>query len=211
MTIFSRKNPVVSALALAGALWAATAIPGTAQEVVGTAVIAGETVTLYSDRTWAYSDAKAASCTPLAKGLNFCGLSRDWVRSSVTPTGITAQFSRDASQWAQTVVEEIGADQGVTLALLRQAALGYAAQAAGTTPAGVPILFEEKTDVDGHDASTLAYFVDLNGTPIVMANTMVILPKRALQFQTYVIGAREMSDQHRAFHAEFLDVLDIAE
>ena len=182
-----------------------------AQAVVGTAVVDGEKVTLFSNGTWEYVNPKAGDCKVLARNLAFCGSPQEWRRAANAPAHLTAQFIHGGAEYGQMLVEDIGLDQGLTFALMRQAALQYAGQASGQVPEEVPVFADDPIVVDGIDGITLVYLVDFRGTNVVFANTILLTKGQAMQLQTYVLGADGYSEAHKRLHSEFIELIEVSQ
>ena len=182
-----------------------------AQEVVGTAVVEGEKVTLFADGTWEYATPTVGDCKVVARNLSFCGSPREWQRVSNAPAPLAAQYKRRGFEYGQMLVEDIGLDQGMNLKLMRDAALQNAGQASGQAPEDVLVLADDPIKVDGIDGATLAYLVEFRGTKVVFANTLLLTKEQTMQLQTYVVGADRYSDKHQTLHAEFLDQIEVGQ
>jgi len=180
-----------------------------AQEVVGTAVVEGEKVTLFADGTWEYATPTVGDCKVVARNLSFCGSPREWQRVSNAPAPLAAQYKRRGFEYGQMLVEDIGLDQGMNLKLMRDAALQNAGQASGQAPEDVLVLADDPITVDDIDGITLAYAVEFRGSDVVFANTLLLTQDQAMQLQTFVGGTDDFSDKHRTLHAEFLDQIEV--
>jgi len=182
-----------------------------AQEIVGTAIVDGAQVSLFSDGTWAFAETPDGECRTIAPSVAFCGAPSVWTVLSTTPPGIAAQYRHSPVQYAQMIIEGLGRAQGLNEKLVGRAALTNAASGMKVRVQDVPVLSDEAVTLDGVAGRTLVYAVNLSGTHLVFANSYFIRENQTLQLQTYVVGAREYDEAHKVFHAAFLDQMDLRE
>ena len=174
-------------------------------EVVGTAIVDGRKVELYKDQTWSFADEATAGCKTLNKQIEFCGSADEWVRSPNTPAPvILAQYRRSAREYGQIIFESVGLDQGLNPAFMRKGILGNAGGASGQDPKDIPVIVTEPDEWQGRDGELMVYVVDFDGTDVAFANSYFVTRSQAVQIMTYVVGAADFTDAHRAMHSEFL-------
>ncbi|MBO9464628.1 hypothetical protein J7443_05255 [Tropicibacter sp. R15_0] len=186
-----------------------------AQSKVGTSVIAGKSVSLFDDGTWQYDqpdDADSSSCVVIVKDIRFCGDSNKWSRTNSPNAQINAQFQTSDTQYAQFVIEELGADQGVTLDLIGEAAVGFAAKASGVPASELPILESQAIELGTLKGRRISYSAVVDGrVKLVMINSMFVTPRRTMQIQTYEIGTQSLTETHAVLHREFLDAVEVSQ
>ncbi|MDW3221437.1 MAG: hypothetical protein R8G34_00885 [Paracoccaceae bacterium] len=183
--------------------------PALAQSVVGTSAVEGRTVTLFSDGTWKFANPNNSRCITLQKALAFCGQSPIWQRTPAPRPDITAQFRKTDTDFVQFIAEDIVTAQGLTQKAVKAFTINMAASPSGIRPEELPILSDTPSEIDGRGAQTIVYAVVFEGTPLVFANTIVLEEARLLQLQSYRIGADDYSEDHRAFRAAFLNLIDL--
>ncbi|NOX73703.1 MAG: DUF1795 domain-containing protein [Alphaproteobacteria bacterium] len=182
----------------------------TAQTLVGTAIVDGNKVELLSDNSWRYADTKQNSCRSVHLQVQLCAPEGIWKKIKAPSADITAAFSKDARNYLMFIIEEIGSNLGVSQKLLRKTAIETAALGAGIDPENVPILELLPAEVDGQTGETVVYAVNIDGVPVVIANTMVIRPDLTIQVVQYTIG-KEYKDAQRRLVQQILDEVKINE
>lgn len=180
----------------------AFALPALAQSVVGTSVVDGKVVALYSDGTWrAAGDTATSGCTDLSAGMQFCPTDPKWQRIRASTPQVDATFQYDDRHYGQFVVEEIGKADGLTAEGLREAVLTNAEGASGKPAA---VLDVTPSEVAGLPAETMTYVVEFQGTQFVFATTTVLTDHLTAQIQTWQLGGAPYTETHRKLHADFL-------
>jgi hypothetical protein len=177
-----------------------------AQEKVGTALVDGKKIELYSDRTWNYADrtvAKDAGCAPVRSGVEFCGSELGWKLTKSDDPDISAQYRLDDKNYGLFIVEDVGTADGLNLEFMRTAAISNFADAAGISEVNVTVFGVEAASVDGFSGETVLYGGKFNGLNIVFSNTIVIQENRSVQTATYTVGETP-TEKSKALHQEFV-------
>lgn len=200
--LFKSFLPVV--LCLAGAQAAI------AQSVVGRSALDGRSIEIMSDQTWRYTQDQAAKsdCREIASRIEFCGAPSQWAPQPAPTAAVAAQFRFDARHYAQYVIEDLGADDGLTAEFMRKAVIVNAARATGMKETDIAVLDVFASSVAGHEAETIVYQLAVNSLDIVYVNTVVILPKRTVQVMTFAVGTT-YTDKHRDIDAQFVSLTKV--
>lgn len=178
------------------------AVPAFAQSVVGTSVVDGKIVQLFSDGTWrAETTGKDANCVGLGSDLQFCPTDPAWKQIRASTPQVDATFQYDDRHYGQFVVEAIGTADGLTAEGFRAAVLGNAEAATGKAPTTLGVT---PTEVAGLPGETVTYLVEFQGTQFLFATTTLLTDKVAAQIQTWQLGGLPYTDAHQKLHAEFL-------
>jgi hypothetical protein len=178
-----------------------------AQNKVGSSVVDGKTIDLFSDFTWQYrTGIEDAACTTVSPGIEFCGTNRGWQKSNDSSSDITAQFRFDDRTYGLFIVEDIGASDGVSLEYMRNIVVENMAIAADVSKENILILEVEDGTFHGKPSSMIVYSGKVEGLKIVFANTIVIEPSRSLQLATYSFGD-SFTEKHRRVHDDFLSMV----
>jgi hypothetical protein len=173
-----------------------------AQNIVGTAVVDGKIVQLYSDGTWkSGAEAGKKDCVELGSEVRFCPTDQAWqqVRSS-TPQ-VDATFQHDDRHYGQFVVEAIGKADGLTDETIRGAVLGNVQAGSGKPATFLGIVPDQ---VAGLPAETMSYIVEFQGAEFLFATTMLLTDHLTVQIQTWQVGGLPYTDLHRSLHADFV-------
>ncbi|WP_425100506.1 hypothetical protein [Tropicibacter sp. S64] len=181
-----------------------------AQAHVGAAIVDGKPVALYDDGTWEFVFKPKPGCQTLTKRISLCGEKGQWKRMRSDDPETLASFLSRGDFYVNMYLDESGLRDDVTMAFLREAVLENAAAGTGAMIEDIPVLGIEETEVDGRPGETLVYGVEFNGTPFVMANTIVLTADISLQAVVFNIG-REYTDMHRAEVAAVLAGLRLGE
>lgn len=201
------RNAALKSVALA--IFCIAATVAQAQSIVGSSSVEGRSVTLFSDGTWAFTDRQRSDCKPVLSDLSFCGISPVWTQTPPPSAEIDAQFRRADTEYVQFISESVGTAQGIQIEGVKALIIEGVAGMTGTRLRDIPVLSDEPAEVDGKDAVTIAFSVTFKGVPVVFANTILLEERRLLQMQSYVIGATGYSDDHRALHATFLNLVEM--
>ena len=121
-------------VALAFALMASSAYT---QTRVGTSVIDGEVVDLYSDQSWKFRIGTNDGCEQITLALEFCNLQQGWERVESHINEIAAQFRYNDRHYGQFVVENLGVSDGITNQFMRNVVISNFASAVGVSEADV--------------------------------------------------------------------------
>ncbi len=178
----------------------------TAQDVIGRAVIGGKRVELLNDKTWRYANANdntEATCVPIDNRLTFCGSILDWRPLGTDGTEFVRQFRHNARIYAGIIHEELGADDGLDQAFMRNIIIQNAATFSGSRPEDIPIYGVENVDVDGLAGETITFGALFEGLNITYQNTLVNGPDFNLQFVVWSIG-KELTQEARDMNVKFL-------
>ena len=90
-----------------------------AQSKVGTAVVDGSIVDLFSDKTWRFRDEEPRECEQIKLGVSFCDESAIWKRLDNEGPEISAMYNYDDRNYAMFIIEAMGSDDGLSLELMR--------------------------------------------------------------------------------------------
>ena len=178
--------------------------PVMAQSVVGRALVNGQVALLFDNGTWSYEpqgDAGAVTgCATITPRVQFCGQSLGWMSSTPASPEINAAYRIDARTYAQYLIEDLGTDDGLTAAYMRDVVLQNAQMVTGF-PAEVidvqPVTMGKLT------GDMVTYRIKFNGVDVVYVNSIFLEPKAVMQIMTYAVGA-EFTPEHGAIHADFL-------
>ena len=174
-----------------------------AQNVVGRALVDGEKVVLFSDRTWAFEDAGAGDCSQIHAEVQFCGNSNDWQTTTPPSPDVSAAYRYDDRHYAQFIIEAFGTKDGVTARMMRDIVIENAATGTGQSKEDVTVISVEDTVVDGIPSETVVYQFAVDNLDVVFANSLVITEGLTMQAITYAI-AGEYSDLHKRLHADVI-------
>ncbi len=179
-----------------------------AQERVGSSLVNGKAIELFSDYTWRYrSDSDETGCLSIKSGIEFCEVSGSWAKTrSSSNEDSSAEFRYDDKNYGMVIVEEVGADDGMGLEFMKSVVVDNFAGAAGISKEDVLVLAVEDGSVSGKSSSMVVYGGKVDGLPLIYSNTIVSEPSRTSQFVTYSIE-RELSEEHRRLHNEFLSAV----
>lgn len=185
--------------------------PALSQEKVGSAVVDGERVSLFSDGTWTFDSADTdtdTTCRNVAGAVSFCGNRTKWEPVQPANGDIAKQYRFDDRHYAMMIVEGLGSDDGMTTEFMRKTILQNAALATNQTAADIPILDTFTATVAGEDFDTIVYSLRVDGLPVVYSNTIVTRPRMTLQAISFGIG-QSFTAQHADIHREFLSEVRI--
>ena len=101
-----------------------------------------------------------------------------------------------------------GSDHGVDMEFMRAAVLENAAVSIDRIASDIPVLDVRRAEIDGMEAETVDFSLELKGVSAVFANTILILPQRTFQMMTYSIGS-QFTDKHQKLQADFLEYIRI--
>ncbi len=188
---------------LAAALVMGLSSAALAQNVVGRALVDGEKVVLFSDRTWAYESAGTGDCSQIHAEVQFCGNSNDWQTTTVPSPDVSAAYRFDDRHYAQFIIEAFGTKDGVTARMMRDIVIENAATGTGQSKEDVTVISVEDTVVDGIPSETVVYQFAVDNLDVVFANSLVITDNLTMQAITYAI-ASEYSDLHQRLHADVI-------
>ncbi len=174
-----------------------------AQNVVGRALVDGEKVVLFSDRTWAFEDAGSSGCSQIHAEVQFCGNSNDWQTTTPPSPDVSAAYRYDDRHYAQFIIEAFGTKDGVTARMMRDIVIENAATGTGQSKEDVTVISVEDTVVDGIPSETVVYQFAVDNLDVVFANSLVITEGLTMQAITYAI-AGEYSDLHKRLHADVI-------
>lgn len=187
-------------VALVFALMASTAYT---QTRVGTSLIDGEIVDLYSDQSWKYRNGTNDGCEQVTMALEFCDSEQSWERIKNHDKEIAAQFRYNDRHYGQFVVEELGTSDGITSEFMRDIVISNFASFAGISDSAV-IIYDVKQDtVQGRTYDTVIYGGSVSGLDAVYINTLVVSPKTTIQATTFAVSS-SVSEKHKAIHESFL-------
>lgn len=178
------------------------------QEKLGTAIVNGQRVDLFSDFKWRYQSEQSAQCQTIGVGVLFCPTLGTWQKMPNESADVTAQYKFDDRNYGMFLFEQLGADDNVTVEMMNTIVLQNMADSMGVNGSDIPVLETNLTTLDGSPAQAIVYSGNYEGLDVVYANTILILPKSTVQNVTYSIG-KEYTPEHRDMHKQFLDSLKI--
>lgn len=177
-----------------------------ATEIVGTGVVDGRKIEILRDGTWQFAEPLPENCQTVTSRIMLCAPAGKWIKETSHDADLTAQFRHTDIHYAVLVVETIGRAQGVNFAGLRKSILSNAANFIGVPVESIPVVEVEDTTLFGLDASTVSYFAEVDGLPILYRNSIVIDEDMTVQAMTFEV-AKDITPFHRKLHAEFLEEL----
>ena len=180
-----------------------------AQTVIGTAIVEGRTVSIFDNGTWAYTEPLPPNCIQIAARLTFCPEQGRWSPRQPANADIAAAFSYDDQHFAQFILENIGARQGVNLNAMRQNTLQFAAVATGQRPQDIAVISATPTMVSGVPAETPVYTLKFQGIDVVYSNTYAIGTDLTVQIMTWAVTDQH-TDQHKALTDEVLGATTVS-
>ncbi len=179
-------------------------VAANAQDVVGTAVIAGERVELLSDQTWRFVDPAAvdSNCKPVNAVVSFCGAPR-WSATGLPTPDFSAAYRQTDRSYGGVIFEGLGTSSGMTQEFMRNALLQYAAQATGVSVDQIPVIESKTISVDDVPAERLSYSLNLGGLDVVYQNTVIVTENETIQLLVWTIG-KTFGDAERSVADEFV-------
>ena len=180
-----------------------------AQSKVGTAVVDGSIVDLFSNKTWRFRDEEPRECEQIKLGVSFCDESAIWKRLDNEGPEISAMYNYDDRNYAMFIIEAMGSDDGLSLELMRKIAIENFADGAETSANNVTIFGSYDRELLGLQATTVEYGGKISGMSLIFYNTIVVEEQRTIQLVTYAI-ARAPTKQGRSLHESFLKNVRIA-
>jgi hypothetical protein len=180
-----------------------------AREKVGTTIVSGKTVDLFDDNTWAYEGTivPGSDCQAITDGLSFCGTSSSWEPVQPSP-GVLAEYRYDDFNYGEVGSEKLGSAQGMTLDKLKSIAIGNVATYANIPVDQIAILKELQQMSYNRMGDTLVYKLLVKGVPLVIADTMFVLPDKEVQVLTLSVG-ESYGGAEQGIHNEFLSSVKI--
>lgn len=151
-----------------------------------------------------------SACGLVQQPVRFCGMAPDFVLTPqfenpeivafyTTPSGVSALF----------IVENLGTDDGLTIASVQDTALGILAATMGVSPRQIPVLERRDYPVDGVMHPNMVYLGRIDGADLVYSNTFVLAATTIVQLITFETGVAELTDIHRTVHADFIGMTRI--
>jgi len=174
-----------------------------AQSKVGTAVVNGSIVDLFSDNTWRFRDEEPRECEKIKLGVSFCDESAIWTRLDNEGPEISAMYNYDDRNYAMFIIEAMGSDDGVNLELMRKIAIENFADGAEISANNVTIFDTYDRKLLSRQATTVEYGGKISGMSLIFYNTIVVEDQRTIQLATYAIG-QAPTEQARSLHESFL-------
>ena len=190
--------PIIFALSVIGV--------AEAQQIVGRTIVDGETVILYSDKTWTYESPAEQGCTKLDANFSFCPATNQWSSIATGNPQITAAYRYDARTYGMLIAEPLGLNDGVNLTSLAEVVLTQTANLLEIPRNELLILESEDVLVQDVPGLKLSYAVDVNSIPIVYTNTIVVRDSSSIQIMTYETGS-QLTERHKEINAEFIDAV----
>jgi hypothetical protein len=181
---------------------------------VGTAVIEGEIVELYSDYSWKFRSKEMLSndsCNEITKIITFCG-DTNWVRDNdgAADPSIAAQFAhKDRIAHSMIIEEPIGANQGLSEEFMLEAILHNAATGSGNNVEDIPILAAEDGSLKNRKIKKIATLMDFNGLQFVMVYSVFIGDNYNVQLITWHAG-NTYDQTAKVYHADFVNLISIS-
>ena len=184
--------------------------PAFGQTVVGKAVVDGKTVELLSDKSWRYTDASAipGACKVIAGDVSFCAGDSDWKTTEPFSAEADGSYVKvGASIYGMFIVEQVGADAGVTLDFLANAVIENARNGADAEPT---VLSVEDVDIGGHPGRELVLQMTIKGASFVFSYTIFVEPAEAVQIMNWGLG-KTYDPRLTAAHTEFVSMTKVGE
>lgn len=181
-----------------------TASSAYTQTRVGTSVIDGEVVDLYSDQSWKYRSGTDADCDQITIFLEFCDVQELWKSTTKANDDISAMYRHNDRIYGMFIVEELGTNDGLTADFMRKAVVTNLANAAGTSESEIIVYGVTQDSIQDQFHETITYGGTVDGLNVIYINTIVTSPKTTVQVATFSIGSQLSQDQ-KAMHKSFLD------
>ena len=176
---------------------------------VGTAVIEGKIVDLYSDFSWKFRSKEVLgndNCIELTQIITFCG-DTNWVRDnevSADPV-IVAQFAHKDRMGHSMILEEpLGTNQGASEEIMLEAILDNAATGAGKNVEDIPILAVEDGSLKNRKIKKLVTLMDYKGLQFVMVYSVLLGDNYNVQLVTWHAG-NTYDQTAKSYHASFVN------
>lgn len=197
-------------LAVIAFIFAAMPDLSSAQSKIGTAFANGKKIEIFSDFTWKYEETspKNEECESLTPSLSFCGATTGWHRLNNHDPELTAQFRLDDRTYAIFIAEDIGAADGMSLGLLKDAAIENFAFGANISPSEVTVFDVYSENNHLGDIETVVYGGKIQGLDIVFKNSISLKKNRSYQMATYRVDAVP-TEAHDTIHRNFLDKIAV--
>ena len=171
-------------------------LPASAQQVIGTAVINGKIVEILENQTWRYKSEQSMSlsgCDLLKNGLYFCN-KNNWKTTSATGDA-SHMYSIDDRTYVMFIIENMGADDGVTKDFMAGVALNYAAEAANTTPDNILQHFSRDKIVNGNEFLSIAYTASISNIKFTFINNICVQDTVTAQAAIFTLGSKVTESQ----------------
>lgn len=186
-------------------LFLATA--GSAQEKVGTAVVEGKVVDLYSDFSWSYAEgSNATDCEQISREIQVCLRKGGWENTNFRSADVAAQYIYDDRHYGQLIIEKVGLNDGMDQEFMRAAIISNFASAANVPETKVMVHSVETKTIDAKPAETVIYSGTLDGLDVIFANSIVFQPELTVQIVTFAVGST-MSAKHTGLHEDFVSFI----
>ena len=181
---------------------------------VGTAVVNGETVYLYSDFSWKYSNTfEKNSCEMVNNLIEVCKKGiwlRDRSFKSKDPTQLAQFVTDDGSFYSMIIEEKIGISDGVSLNLLQEGVVTNFADGLGLDIADVPVIRSEDKSFADYDAKYIALKGDYKGLNMVMVNTFFAIDTHNFQLVTWTVG-KLLTEKIEKLHQQFIKTIQVVQ
>jgi hypothetical protein len=178
--------------------------PAMAQSVVGRALVEGRVALLFDNGTWSFEPQGTADavngCATITPRVQFCGQSLGWMSSTPASPEINAAYRIDARTYAQYLIEDLGTDDGLTPAYMRDVVLQNAEMVTGVPAEVIDV---QPATLGTLTGDTVTYRIKFNGLDVIYVNSIFLEPKVVMQIMTYEVGGT-LTPEHTAIHADFL-------
>jgi len=167
-----------------------------AKELIGTAIIDGKIIQIFSDKTWKHKGDNASTsigdCDFVKLNFYFCNNENFKTTAAVDP--ITKSYEIDGRTFAGFIVEPMGTADGLTGEAMANVALEFAAEGAGVSASQIPQYFIKNETINGYDYTSLAYSAKLqNGISFTFLNNIFVQENITVQAVVYTLG-QEVTD-----------------
>ena len=181
-----------------------------AQEIIGTAIINGERIQIFDNKTWKFTNNSEGSfnedCDVIKYQVHFCN-SFGWnkVENPVAP--INAQYDVDGRTYSMFIVEPMGTADGVSREVMAGVALDYAAAAADVDVSEIPQHFVREGRVNGYDYLSVSYSAGVSGMEFTFINNIFVMETVTVQATIYTIGTA-VSDSLEENNTKLVKAID---
>ena len=184
--------------------------PSFSQEIVGTGQANGQIVELFENFTWRYkeqSQSNKNNCDTLSGNISFCNIG-GWRISKATGDA-NAMYVIDGRHYAMFIIENVGAEDGFSLELMQDVALGYAAEAANIQKSSVPILNRQTVSVDNKKLLSLGYSATIDNVNFTYQNNIYVGADFTMQAIVFGVGnATKKMQDHNEILLQSIKIID---
>ena len=186
------------------------AAPVVAQNIVGTTVVDGKKVRLFSDKSWEFESPADKNCKTVNKQIQFCGPDILWKQLIPDDERLAAQFQREPTLFLSLHHQAVGERKGVEIEKIRKLVVRNVAKEMGVSASNVLVFFDVPSTVSGFASTTMAYSATIDTQDIVYMNTIVIGSDWTVQVLTTELGETAVSEKHKFHHKNSLKLTKLA-